>query len=45
VISFFTGSVEEMGGWFNSLNVEYLDENGKWVCAKNVKVTPALTSP
>ena len=44
VISLYTGSVEEMGGWFNSLGVEYLDENGKWIVAKNVKVIPALPS-
>ena len=34
-----------MGGWFNSLDVEYLDESGKWVSAKNVKITPNLPSP
>jgi len=42
VISLHTGSVEEMGGWFNTLDVEYMDEGGNWVKANNVKVTPSL---
>ena len=41
-ISLHTGSVEEMGGWFNSLEVEYMDKNGKWVKVNKVKITPPL---
>ena len=40
-----TGSVEEMGGWFNSLSVEYLDESGNWIAAKDTKTTPELSEP
>jgi len=45
VISLHTGSVEEMGGWFNSLEVEYLDQNGEWTKADDVNVTPKLPAP
>ena len=42
VIILHTGSVEEMGGWFISLDVEYLADNGKWVKANEVKISPPL---
>jgi hypothetical protein len=31
MIGFFTGGMEEFGGWFTSLNVQYKNEEGKWV--------------
>ncbi|MDP2722219.1 MAG: ADP-ribosylglycohydrolase family protein [Bacteroidales bacterium] len=37
-----TGCLEEFGGWFTSLNVQYLDESGKWVPVENTSITPAL---
>lgn len=42
VIALHTGSVEEMGGWFNTLDVEYMNESGKWVKADGVKISPSL---
>ena len=31
-----------MGGWFTSLDVEYLDKNGNWKKASQVKIDPPL---
>ena len=42
VISLHTGSVEEMGGWFNSLDVEYMNEQGKWEKVNRGKIIPGL---
>lgn len=35
MIALHIGCMEEFGGWFTSLNIQYLDENGKWRAAKN----------
>jgi hypothetical protein len=42
MIAFFTGCMEEFGGWFTSLNVQYLDEKGKWQAVEKLKITPSL---
>lgn len=36
------GCLEEFGGWFTNLNVQYLDANGKWRDVGSYKSTPAL---
>jgi len=42
LIDLSTGSVEENGGWFTSLGVEYRDKKGKWRTVKNLVITPDL---
>jgi hypothetical protein len=42
MMAFHTGGMEEFGGWFTSLNVQYLNEAGKWVPVKNMTMTPPL---
>ena len=42
MMAFHTGGMEEFGGWFTSLNVQYLDEEGKWVPVGNLSLTPPL---
>lgn len=42
MIVFNTGGMEEFGGWFTSLNVQYKNEEGKWVPAENTKINPSL---
>lgn len=37
-----TGGMEEFGGWFNSLNVQYLNDENRWVSAHNTTISPAL---
>ncbi len=41
-IAFQSGCLEEFGGWFTSLNVQYLDEKGKWTSIEKIKITPSL---
>lgn len=42
MIVFHTGGMEEFGGWFTSLNVQYLDSNGKWVPAEEMNINPPM---
>lgn len=42
MIVFNTGGMEEFGGWFSSLNVQYLSTDGRWVSAQKTKITPPL---
>lgn len=42
LISYHTGSIEEMGGWFTSLNVQYQNEAGLWTNVSDIKITPGL---
>lgn len=42
MIGFFTGGMEEFGGWFTSLNVQYKNEAGKWVPVEKITTHPAL---
>ena len=37
-----TGGMEEFGGWFTSLNVQYLNDAGKWVPVENMTMVPPL---
>ncbi len=41
-IALHAGCLEEFGGWFTSLNVQYLDARGKWVPVEKINFTPAL---
>jgi len=43
VIDLHTGSVEENGGWFTSLLVEYQDDQGQWITTKDLEITPPFT--
>jgi hypothetical protein len=42
LIGYHLGSMEESGGWFTSLNVEYRDANGKWKSVEDLVVLPDL---
>jgi hypothetical protein len=42
MIAFHTGCMEEFGGWFTSLNVQYLDEKGKWQNAEKTAIEPPM---
>ncbi len=42
LIDFHTGAMEENGGWFSTLDVEYLDQNGKWQKVNDLIISPAL---
>jgi hypothetical protein len=42
MMAFHTGGMEEFGGWFTSLNVQYLDEDGQWVPVSNLTLSPPL---
>jgi len=42
LISFHTGCLEEFGGWFTSLNVQYQNDEGKWVPVEELQITPPL---
>ncbi|MBA7662744.1 hypothetical protein ES703_70775 [subsurface metagenome] len=37
-----TGSMEENGGWFTSLNVQYRNNNGTWVSVEGLVISPSL---
>jgi hypothetical protein len=39
---FNTGGMEEFGGWFTSLNVQYLNDAGKWISVGFVEINPSL---
>jgi hypothetical protein len=42
MIALHTGCLEEFGGWFTSLNVQYMNEAGQWVPVENISVKPPL---
>jgi len=42
MMALHTGCLEEFGGWFTSLNVQYLDEAGKWTPVEKISVNPPL---
>ena len=44
MIELNTGCLEEFGGWFTSLNIQYLDEEGRWRDVGKYTSTPALPS-
>jgi hypothetical protein len=41
MLALHTGCLEEFGGWFTSLNVQYLDGSGHWK-PLDITITPAL---
>lgn len=42
MLAFHTGGMEEFGGWLTSLNVQYLDENGKWQPVAKTAIDPPM---
>lgn len=42
MLALHTGCLEEFGGWFTSLNVQYLNEAGKWTPVEKTAITPPL---
>lgn len=42
MLVFNTGGMEEFGGWFTSLNVQYKNEEGKWVSVEKTNFSPPL---
>jgi hypothetical protein len=44
MIAFHTGCMEEFGGWFTSLNVQYLNGENKWVPVENIGFYPKMPS-
>jgi hypothetical protein len=42
MIVFNTGGMEEFGGWFTSLNVQYKNNQGKWVTVEKQSINPKL---
>jgi hypothetical protein len=44
-MGFHIGAVEENGGWFSSLIVQYRNEQGQWANADNLRITPPLSDP
>jgi hypothetical protein len=42
MLAFNTGCLEEFGGWLTSLNVQYLDEKGKWQPVTQTLIEPPL---
>jgi len=42
MMALHTGCLEEFGGWFTSLNVQYQNEAGKWTPVEKTSITPPL---
>jgi len=42
MVALHIGCMEEFGGWFTSLNVQYMDEKGQWQPVSNKNIEPAL---
>ncbi|MDZ7724228.1 MAG: ADP-ribosylglycohydrolase family protein [candidate division KSB1 bacterium] len=42
VLNFCTGAMEESGGWFSTLDVQYLNQNSKWTSVENLVIYPEL---
>jgi hypothetical protein len=42
LIGYHLGSMEESGGWFTSLNVEYQNASGKWKSVEDLIILPDL---
>jgi hypothetical protein len=42
MMALHTGCLEEFGGWFTSLNVQYLDANGQWKPVVQTTIDPPL---
>ncbi|MDR1937462.1 MAG: ADP-ribosylglycohydrolase family protein [Tannerellaceae bacterium] len=44
-IGFHIGAIEENGGWYASLTVQYMDEKGYWINAGAISIEPPLSNP
>ncbi|MDR1555934.1 MAG: ADP-ribosylglycohydrolase family protein [Tannerellaceae bacterium] len=44
-LGFHIGSIEENGGWYSSLTVQYRNEDGYWVNAEDISIQPPLSHP
>ena len=44
MVALHTGCLEEFGGWFTSLNIQYMNEAGKWSPVEDISITPPLPS-
>jgi hypothetical protein len=44
LVSFHSGAVEEVGGWFTSLDVQYRDAAGAWIPVRGLTVEPPLAA-
>ncbi len=42
MLVFNTGGMEEFGGWFTSLNVQYKNDDGMWVSVEKTNINPPL---
>lgn len=42
LIGYHSGALEESGGWFTTLDVEYRDQTGAWKSVEGLITTPAL---
>lgn len=42
MMSFHTGCLEEFGGWFSSVAIQYRGEDGRWYDVGKFSSTPAL---
>lgn len=42
LLGFHTGSMEENGGWFTSLNVQYRSDDGTWIPIEDLVISPSL---
>ncbi len=42
MMALHTGCLEEFGGWFTSLNVQYLNEAGKWTPVEKTLISPPI---
>jgi hypothetical protein len=43
LLSYHSGAVEESGGWFTSLDVEYRGADGAWTSVRDLAVSPPVT--
>jgi len=42
LLGFHTGCMEENGGWFTFLDVQYRNDDGTWIAVENLVVSPGL---
>ena len=42
MVALNAGCLEEFGGWFTSLNVQYLNDAGKWTPVEKISINPPL---
>jgi len=42
LLGFHTGSMEENGGWFTSIDVQYRGDDGTWIPVEKLVISPSL---